>query len=57
MHNIVIINIVIIINSTNYINNSIHTLNIFISIINNAKDWLVPETDSSLILQSNHLDK
>ena len=57
MHNIVIINIVIIINSINYINHSIHTLNIFISIINNAKDWLVPETDWSLILQSNLLDK
>jgi len=52
MHNIVIINIVIIISSINYINNRIHTSNIFIML-----DWLVPETDSSVILQSNHLDK
>ena len=52
MHNIVIINIVIIISSINYINNRIHTSNIFIML-----DWLVRETDSSVILQSNHLDK
>ena len=52
MHNIVIINIVIIISSINYINNRIHTSNIFIML-----DWLVPETDSSVILQSNHLNK